>query len=71
MSPNDSLVMCCGNCDCYYEVDVEQQANGLTHRVGVCVYELLHPDSTEGQERPELVNVSPLESACEDYKERH
>lgn len=59
----------CGDCAYYREVSHTQGANGLTHCIGVCTFEVFQADTFKELASAELVEVDPADEPCSDYKE--
>lgn len=59
----------CGDCDYYRDVCSKQKANGVTHCIGVCIYEVFQADTFEQLTKADLVEVDPTGEPCEDFKE--
>lgn len=59
----------CGDCDYYREVESDQRANGVTHCIGVCVFEVFQADTFEQLAKADLVEVDPNDEPCTDFKE--
>lgn len=58
----------CGDCDYYRDVCNKQKSNGLTHCVGVCIYEVFQADTFEQLAKADLVEVDPTDEPCCDFK---
>lgn len=59
----------CGDCVYYREVYSKQKSNGMTHYIGVCVFDVFQADTFERLERADLTEVDPTEEPCRDFKE--
>ena len=59
----------CGNCAYYRDVCSKQGANGYTHCIGICIFEVFQADTFEELAKADPVEVSPTDESCTDYKE--
>lgn len=59
----------CGGCIYYRDVTHVHVANGMTHCVGACVFEVYHAGSWDELSAAELPEAIPNDDACEDYRE--
>ena len=59
----------CGTCAYYREVTKKQKANGLTHCVGACVFDIFHASTLAELASAELVEVDPTDEPCSDHEE--
>ena len=58
----------CGDCVYYRDVRNRQKANGITHLIGACIYEVFQADTFEELAKAELVEADPTEEPCQDFK---
>lgn len=56
----------CSDCAYYREVYCHQRSNGITHFIGVCIFEVANADNLA---EADLVEVDPEDEPCGDYKE--
>lgn len=58
----------CGDCDYYRDVQNKQESNGLTHCIGVCIFEVFQANTFEELATANLVEVDPQDEPCTDYR---
>lgn len=58
----------CGDCAYYRDVYSPQKANGVTHYIGICIFQIFQADTFEELEKAEPVEVEPVEEACVDFR---
>ena len=59
----------CGDCAYYKDVPHTQQASGLRHFSGACVYDVFKANTFKQLAKADLVEVDPTDEPCRDYKE--
>lgn len=59
----------CGNCVYYRDVYSRQGANGYTHCIGICIFEVFQADTFAALAKADPVEVNPTDESCTDYKE--
>lgn len=59
----------CCNCAYYRDVYSKQGANGYTHCIGICIFEVFQADTFEELAKADPVEVNPTDESCTDYKE--
>ena len=60
--------LACRHCAYFRDVAKEQKANGLTHRVGICVFEVFQALTFADLEKANPVEVEPTDEACADFR---
>ena len=67
--PDEDDTPCCGSCTYYRDVAHAQKANGMTHYIGVCIFEIFNASSLAELGKADVLTTTPSNEPCEDYRE--
>lgn len=67
--PEEEERDCCGNCAYYRDAAHTQSASGMTHYIGVCIFDVFQANTFAELDKADVETVSPDDDPCEDYRE--